>query len=52
VNMSGPDHERRYTVEVMVGPECYGIGTGNSKQAAEQSAARKALEKIDALPPE
>ena len=46
--MTGPDHDRRYTIEVLVGEETYGIGTGNSKQAAAQDAARKALEKIGA----
>jgi ribonuclease-3 len=48
LEMSGPDHDRRYTVEVLVGDEPYGAGEGNSKQAAAQEAARKALEKIDA----
>jgi ribonuclease-3 len=48
VDMSGPDHDRRYTIEVLVNGESYGIGEGNNKQAAEQDAARKALKKIDA----
>jgi ribonuclease-3 len=48
LEMSGPDHDRRYTVEVLVGDEPYGAGEGNSKQVAAQEAARKALEKIDA----
>jgi len=48
VELTGPDHDRRYTVEVLVGEESYGVGSGNSKQAAAQDAARKALEKIDA----
>jgi ribonuclease-3 len=48
VEMSGPDHDKRYTIEVVVGEETYGVGTGNSKQAAAQDAARKALEKIEA----
>ncbi len=48
VEMSGPDHDKRYTIEVVLGEESYGIGTGNSKQAAAQDAARKALKKIDA----
>jgi ribonuclease III len=46
VEASGPDHEKRYTIEVMVGGESFGIGAGNSKQAAAQDAARKALKKI------
>jgi ribonuclease-3 len=46
VNTTGPDHDRRYTIEVFVGKESYGIGVGNSKQAAAQDAARNALEKL------
>ncbi len=42
----GPDHDRRFTVEVYLGMEQYGIGTGRSKKDAEQAAAAKALEKI------
>jgi ribonuclease-3 len=48
VDSSGPDHDRRYTIEVFVGQESYGIGEGNSKQTAAQDAARKALRKIEA----
>jgi ribonuclease-3 len=47
VEMSGPDHDRWYTVKVLVGTEACGIGSGNSKQAAEQEAARQALEKFE-----
>jgi ribonuclease-3 len=46
VEMTGPDHDRRYTIEVLVGEESYGVGTGNNKQAAAQDAARMALEKL------
>jgi ribonuclease-3 len=52
VDMSGPDHDRRYTVEVFVGEESYGIGMGNSKQAAAQDAARQALDKLCAETPQ
>jgi ribonuclease-3 len=47
VEMSGPDHDRRYTIEVLVGDKSFGVGTGNSKQTAAQDAARQALEKIN-----
>lgn len=47
---SGPDHAKEFTVEVLIGEEVYGRGTGHSKRAAEQKAAHAALEKIDALP--
>ena len=41
---SGPDHDRHFVVGVYVGKELYGEGEGKSKQDAEQSAARAALE--------
>jgi len=43
----GPDHDRRFTVEVFVGNECLGTGTGRSKKDAEQAAAARALERIN-----
>ena len=43
----GPDHDRRFTIEVFLGQESYGIGTGRSKKDAEQAAAARALEKIN-----
>lgn len=46
VDMTGPDHDRQYTIEVLVAGRSFGIGTGNSKQAAAQDAAQKALEKL------
>jgi ribonuclease-3 len=46
VDMTGPDHDRSYTIEVLVAGKSFGIGTGNSKQAAAQDAARRALEKL------
>jgi ribonuclease III len=47
--LSGPDHSRVYTVEVWVGDESFGTGSGPNKQAAAQAAARAALEKVDRL---
>ena len=44
VKESGPDHDKHFTVSVSVGPDAYGTGEGKSKQDAEQSAARAALE--------
>ena len=40
---SGPDHDKHFTVAVFVGDERYGVGEGQSKQDAEQAAARNAL---------
>ena len=42
----GPDHDRRFTVEVRVGDAVLGRGTGKSKKAAETEAACSALERI------
>ncbi|HLU11489.1 MAG TPA: putative dsRNA-binding protein [Oceanobacillus sp.] len=44
--MTGPDHEREFTVEVLIGERVVGTGTGRSKQAASQSAARDALRRL------
>ena len=39
----GPDHDRRFTVEVRVGDVVLGRGSGRSKKMAETEAARAAL---------
>ena len=44
VSGSGPDHERIFAAVVSVGGSELGRGTGRSKKAAEQAAARAALE--------
>lgn len=41
---SGPDHDKHFTVGVYIGNELYGKGDGQSKQDAEQEAARVALD--------
>jgi len=40
----GPPHDRRYTAGVKIAGKPAAEGTGGSKKAAEQAAARKALE--------
>ena len=40
----GPDHEKKFTVGVYVGKELVATGEGESKQDAEQVAAREALQ--------
>ena len=40
--MSGPDHDRRFTVEIYLGDELMGEGVGRTKKEAEQDAARAA----------
>ncbi len=41
----GPDHDKYFTVAVFLNDELVAEGEGRSKQEAEQSAARNALEK-------
>ena len=40
---SGPDHEKVFTMGIFLGDELIAEGKGDSKQEAEQDAARKAL---------
>jgi len=44
VSEEGPDHNRRFWVEVVVDGKVLGKGSGKSKQMAEKDAARHALE--------
>ncbi|MBA7685370.1 Ribonuclease 3 [subsurface metagenome] len=48
VEAVGPDHNKRFTVEVRVGDTVLGRGSGKSKKKAETEAARSALEQIPA----
>lgn len=47
---AGPEHDRRFTIEVSIGAQSYGSGFGRSKKEAEQAAAAKALEYIQLNP--
>lgn len=42
----GPDHAKTFWIEATAGGKVLGVGTGKSKQEAEQAAAANALEKI------
>lgn len=42
----GPDHDKIFEVEVVIGGEVAGKGEGHSKQAAAKNAARAALDSI------
>lgn len=46
VKAEGPDHARRFTVEVIVNGTAIGKGEGKSKQRAEKEAARHAIEEM------
>ena len=39
----GPDHDKVFTLGVYIGDKLMGQGSGSSKQAAQQQAARAAL---------
>ena len=43
VSESGPDHAKAFQVEVCLNSNVIGVGTGRSKKAAEQMAAKEAL---------
>lgn len=46
VKAVGPDHNKEFTIEVLVNDEVLGVGVGHSKQVAQQAAAAAALKKI------
>jgi len=48
VKVEGPDHRKRFDVEVLVAGTPTGRATGRSKKDAEQQAAREALAKLEA----
>ena len=43
---SGPDHDKKFDVEVSLNGKVVGTGSGSSKKRAEQDAARAAIEKL------
>lgn len=45
----GPDHAKEFTVEVRFNGKTIGTGHGRSKQSAEQSAARDALDRVQSI---
>ncbi|OGN99857.1 MAG: ribonuclease III [Chloroflexi bacterium RBG_13_51_52] len=46
VSETGPDHDKTFTVEVMIEKKAFGSGTGKSKKLAETEAARLALKRL------
>ena len=43
---TGPEHDKQFTVEILIEGEVMGKGIGKSKKAAEMEAARSAWEKL------
>ena len=46
VSEEGPDHDKHFTVEVLLNGAAVGAGTGSSKKRAEQAAAQNALQNM------
>lgn len=46
VGEEGPDHDKKFMVEALIGDRVIGHGTGHTKKAAEQEAAYEALLKL------
>jgi ribonuclease III len=46
LEVDGPPHDRRFTCAAVIDGSQAGVGTGRSKKAAEQNAAREALAQI------
>ncbi|MEZ4249420.1 MAG: putative dsRNA-binding protein [Polyangiales bacterium] len=47
VRTDGPDHERTFFVELVLGDDVLATGSGRSKAEAEQVAAKAALEDLE-----
>lgn len=47
VEETGPDHKKLFTMSVNLADEMVATGQGNSKQVAEQDAAKNAINKLD-----
>ena len=46
IREEGPDHDKSYTIGVYIGEKLLAEGSGKSKQEAEKSAARNALQSL------
>ena len=46
VDISGPDHDRTYSVQVTFDGELYGSGSAAKRRVAEENAAREALARV------
>jgi ribonuclease-3 len=45
--VTGPEHDRVYRAEVVFDDEVVGQGQGRTKKAAQQAAARQALDALE-----
>src|SRR5881397_1402201 len=46
LEVEGPPHDRRFTTSAVIDGEQFGAGSGESKKAAEQEAAKEALARL------
>ena len=46
VSTAGPEHDKSFSVKVLMGKDVLGSGQGKTKKEAEQAAARDAMEKL------
>ena len=46
IGQSGPDHDKKFDVEVSLNGKKVGVGSGRSKKRAEQDAAREAIQAL------
>ena len=46
IKTEGPDHDKIFTSEVLIGGTSYGVGSGHSKKLSEQRAAYEAINKL------
>ena len=46
IKEEGPDHNKSFTVDVLINGQLMGIGVGHTKKAAEQEAAYQAICKM------
>ncbi len=52
IEEAGPDHEKTFLIEVRIGEDILGQGSGPSKKRAEMAAAREAIRGLGLLPNE
>ena len=46
INEIGPDHKKKFEVEVLLEGKSLGVGVGSTKKNAQQKAARQAVDKL------
>ena len=48
-DISGPDHQKTFEIQVKIGSKTYASGMGTNKKTAEQTAAQLALDELGAV---